>query len=73
MALDIDQSESIRVGIVDKLRKAFEAVGSKGPFDPITQLGNPTRGLHSHTSSFTIKIQEQGMSGVLPEQTKHLS
>ena len=33
------QSESMRVGIIDKLRKAFEDVGRNGPFDSTTQLG----------------------------------
>ena len=38
------QSESMRVGIVDKLRKAFEDVGRKGPSDPETQLGDQSFG-----------------------------
>ena len=62
----------MRAGIVDKLRKAFEDVGRKGPYDPITQLGDPTCGLHTH-KYLIFKRQEQGMSGVLPEQAKHLS
>ena len=37
------QSESMRVGIIDKLRKGFEEVGKKGPYDPITHLEDPTR------------------------------
>ena len=30
------QAESMRVGIVDKLRKGFEEVGRKGTYDPVT-------------------------------------
>ena len=37
------QAESMRVGIVDKLRKGFEEVGRKGPYSPIDQMGDPTR------------------------------
>ena len=66
------QSESMRVGIVDKLRKAFEDVGRKGPYDPETQLGDPTRALEIN-QYITFKRQEQGMSGVLPDQATHLS
>ena len=66
------QSESMRVGIVDKLRKAFEDVGRKGPYDSVTLLGDPTRGPKINKYLF-FKRQEQGMSGVLPEQAKHLS
>ena len=66
------QSESMRVGIVDKLRKAFEDVGRKGPYDPETQLGDPTRALEIN-QYITFKRQEQGMLGVLPDQAKHLS
>jgi hypothetical protein len=66
------QSESMRVGIIDKLRKAFEDVGRKGPYDPVTQLGDPTRAPQI-SRYMAFKRQEQGMSGVLPEQAKHLS
>ena len=33
------QAESMRVGIVDKLRKRFEEVGRKGPYSPLDQMG----------------------------------
>ena len=36
------QAESMRVGIVDKLRKGFEEVGRKGPYSPVYQMGDPT-------------------------------
>ena len=62
----------MRVGIVDKLRKAFEDVGRKGPYDPETQLGDPTSALEIN-QYITFKRQEQGMSGVLPDDSKHLS
>ena len=37
------QSESMRVGMIDKLRKAFEDVGRVGPYDAASQRGDPTR------------------------------
>ena len=40
------QSESMRVGIIDKLRKGFEEVGKKGPYDPVTHLADPTHAKH---------------------------
>ena len=39
------QAESMRVGIVDKLRKGFEEVGRKGPYSPLDQMGDPTRSI----------------------------
>ena len=33
------QAESMRVGMVDKLRKGFEEVGRKGPYSPVDQMG----------------------------------
>ena len=66
------QSESMRVGIIDKLRKGFEEVGRKGTYDPITHLGDPTRAKEV-SEYMAFKRREQGMSGVLPEQAKHIS
>ena len=38
-------ANSMTVGIVLKLRKAFEEVGRRGPFDITTMAGDPTRSL----------------------------
>ena len=66
------QSESMRVGIIDKLRKAFEDVGRTGPYDSITQLGDPTRA--SIVREYMLyKRQEQGMSGVRSRKARHIS
>ena len=66
------QSESMRVGIIDKLRKAFEDVGRTGPFDSTTQLGDPTRA--SIVKEYMLyKRQEQGMSGVRSTKARHIS
>ena len=35
-------ADSMRVGIVQKLRKGFEEVGRRGPFVPATGEGDPT-------------------------------
>ena len=35
------QAESMRIGIVDKLRKGFEEVGRKRPYSPIDQMEIP--------------------------------
>ena len=61
------QSESMRVGIIDKLRKAFEDVGRTGPYDSITQLGDPTR-VSIVREYMLYKRQEQGMSGLEAEK-----
>jgi len=36
---------SMRIGIVQKLRKGFEEVGRKGTFEPGTFKGDPTRSI----------------------------
>ena len=65
------QSESVRVGIIDKLRKGFEEDGKKGAYKPDTQLGDPTRS--KKVSEYMVfKRKEQGMLGVLQTQAKHL-
>ena len=54
------QSESMRVGIIDKLRKGFEEVGKKGTYDPFTHLGDPT--CAKEVSEYmAFKRREQGM------------
>ena len=36
-------TNSMRIGIVQKLRKGFEEVGRKGPYDPAMAKGDPTK------------------------------
>ena len=55
-------ANSMRVGIVLKLRKAFEEVGRKGPFDITTKAGDPTKSLLVQ-EYITYKQMEQGLSG----------
>ena len=65
------QAESMRVGIVDKLRKAFEEVGRKGPFNSVEQTGDPTRS--NLVREYIVFIRkEQGMSGVYATGAKHM-
>jgi hypothetical protein len=60
------QAESMRIGIIDKLRKAFEEVGRKGPYCSSDQMGDPTRS--SIVKEYIIYIrQEQGKAGVFPK------
>ena len=66
------QSESMRVGIIDKLRKGFEEGGKKGTNNLFTHLGDPTRAKEV-SEYMAFKRREQGMCGVLPEQAKHIS
>ena len=56
------QAESMRIGIGDKLRKGFEEVGRKGPYNAIDQLGDPTRSTLVREYIAFIR-QEQGKSG----------
>ena len=55
------QAESMRIGIVDKLRKGFEEVGRKGPYSLIDQMGDPTRSNLVREYISFIR-QEQGKS-----------
>ena len=65
------QSESMRVGIVDKLRKAFEEVGRKGPYNSLDQMGDPTRS--NLVKEYIIYIrQEQGKAGVFPKGARNM-
>jgi len=60
------QAESMRIGIIDKLRKAFEEVGRKGPYNSLDQMGDPTRS--NVVKEYIIYIrQEQGKAGVFPK------
>ena len=59
-------AHSMRIGIVLKLRKAFEEVGRRGPYIPATLKGDPTRSLLVQ-NYLSFKFQEQGESGVLPK------
>ena len=65
------QAESMRVGIVDKLRKAFEEVGRKGPYSPIDQMGDPTRSILVKEYLAFIR-QEQGKSGVFSRGARNM-
>ena len=65
------QAESMRVGIVDKLRKAFEEVGRKGPYSPIDQMGDPTCSILVK-EYITFIRQEQGKSGVFPKAARNM-
>ena len=57
---------SMRVGIVLKLRKAFEEVGRREPYTPATLRGDPTKSFLVQ-NYLTFKAQEQGEAGVLPK------
>ena len=59
------QAESMRIGIIDKLRKAFEEVGRKGPYNSLDQMGDPTRSVVVKEYIMYIR-QEQGKAGVFP-------
>jgi len=59
------QAESMRIGIIDKLRKAFEEVGRKGPYNSLDQMGDPTRSAVVKEYIMYIR-QEQGKAGVFP-------
>ena len=59
-------ANSMRIGIVLKLRKAFEEVGRRGPYIPATLKGDPTRSFLVQ-NYLSFKFQEQGEAGVLPK------
>lgn len=65
------QSESMRTGVVAKLRKAFEDVGRKGPYLPLTHEGDPTRSVLVREYMTFIR-QEQGKTGVHSRSAKHI-
>ena len=65
------QAESMRVGIVDKLRKGFEEVGRKGPYSPIDQMGNPSRSILVREYISFIR-QEQGKPGVVSKGARNM-
>jgi len=65
------QAESMRVGIVDKLRKGFEEVGRKGPFSPVDQMGDPTRSILVR-EYITFIRQEQGRCGVFSKGARNM-
>ena len=66
------QSESMRVDIIEKLRKAFEDVERVGPYDATSQLGDPTWA-SIEKEYMANKRQEQGMSGVRSKKARHIS
>ena len=55
----------MRIGIVLKLRKAFQEVGRRGQYEPLTTKGDPTNSTLVH-EYIIFKLMEQGESGVLP-------
>ena len=65
------QAESMRVGVVDKLRKGFEEVGRKGPYNPLDQMGDPTRSILVREYISFIR-QEQGKSGVFSRGARNM-
>ena len=65
-------AHSMRIGIVLKLRKAFEEVGRRGTYEPATLKGDPTKSTLIH-EYITFKHMEQGESGVLPNRAPKIS
>jgi hypothetical protein len=65
------QAESLRVGIVDKLRKGFEEVGRKGPYSSMDQMGDPTQSILVK-QYLTFVRQEQGKSGVFSKGARNM-
>ena len=65
-------AHSMRIGIVLKLRKAFEEVGRRGTYEPATLKGDPTKSTLIH-EYITFKHMEQGESGVLPNSAPKIS
>ena len=55
----------MRIGIVLKLRKAFQEVGRRGLYEPLTARGDSTNSTLVH-EYISFKHMEQGESGVLP-------
>jgi hypothetical protein len=60
------QSESLRVGIVEKLRKGFDQLGASGEYDSGSKMGNPVRSLLVKEYVAFIR-REQGLAGVIPD------
>ena len=52
----------MRIGIIIKLRKAFEEVGRRGPFEKNTMSGDPTKSVLVQ-EYITYKQMEQDLSG----------
>ena len=65
-------AHSMRVGIILKIRKAFEEIGRRGPYTSATQKGDPTRSLLVQ-NYLTFKFQEQGEAGVLPKNAVYIT
>ena len=63
---------SMRVGIVLKLRKAFEEVGRRGIYEVSTSKGDPTRSLLVQ-EYIGFKHMEQGEAGVLNKSAPKIS
>ena len=55
-------ANSMRIGIVQKLRKGFEEVGRRGPFIPATMEGDPTNSTLVN-EYIAFKHREQGEAG----------
>ena len=65
-------ANSMRIGIVLKLRKAFEEVGRRGPYEPSTTVGDPTKSVLIQ-EYITYKQLEQGLSGVKKREAPTMS
>ena len=59
----------MRIGIVQKLRKAFEEVGRRGPYDPYMAKGDSTKSKLVQ-EYIAFKHLEQGESGVKPKSAR---
>jgi len=64
-------ANSMRIGIVQKLRKGFEEVGRKGQYDPTMAKGDPTRSKLVQ-EYIAYKHLEQGESGVKPKSARSM-
>ena len=62
-------ANSMRIGIVQKLRKGFEEVGRRGPFIPATCEGDPTNSVLVN-EYIAFKHREQGEAGVAPKSAR---
>jgi len=62
-------ANSMRIGIVQKLRKGFEEVGRRGPFVPSTCEGDPTNSVLVN-EYIAFKHREQGEAGVAPKSAR---
>ena len=60
------------IGIVLKLRKAFEEVGRRGSYETSTTLGDPTTSVLVH-KYITYKQLKEGLPGVKKKKAPTMS